>query len=340
MSRCLALAKKGGHHTKSNPMVGAVLVYNDKIIGEGYHEIYGGPHAEVNCINSVAPENTKFITESTLYVSLEPCNHHGKTPPCTDLILQHKIPKVVIACTDPFENKNGKGIEKLQSAGVEVLAGIMEDEGKDVLRSFNTNLKGRPFIKIKFAQSKDLYIGQKDNQVWLSNEYSKVFSHKLRATSDAIIIGTNTAIIDNPSLTAREYPGENPIRIVIDKENKIPATHSLLADEHHTIIFTKSVRNLPDNKQQLVVSDKEDYVDSILEFCMKEKLFTILIEGGSGLINSFLKRGLWDEAYVIQTNLQLENGVKAPRIEGKMINSIKLGNDKIIEIHNQNPSFC
>lgn len=340
MHRCFEIAKEGGKNTKSNPLVGAVLVHNNNIIGEGFHQKYGQGHAEVNCINSVKKENLKLIEKATLYISLEPCNHTGKTPPCSELILKHKIPRVVISCIDPFKKVNGSSIEKLRNHGVDVIFGVLEKEGKELIKKFKANINHRPYIIIKYAQSADLYIGQSDKRVLLSNEYTNVFTHKLRSSIDAILIGTNTAILDNPRLTARNYPGDNPIRLVIDKSGKIPTTHHILSDEYGTIIFSHVKRNLKANKKQIALSENDDFIDFLFNYCNENAIYSILVEGGAETIKQFLLSNKWDEAWVIKTKKQLGSGTKAPRIEGKLLEKIQLGNDELLNISNNKSTFC
>jgi diaminohydroxyphosphoribosylaminopyrimidine deaminase/5-amino-6-(5-phosphoribosylamino)uracil reductase len=241
MKRCLDLAMQGCGSVAPNPMVGAVLVYSNKIIGEGYHQQYGGPHAEVNCINSVLAENKKFIPNSTLYVSLEPCNHHGKTPPCSDLIIQHKIPELVIGCKDPFELVNGTGIEKLKKAGVNIHPFLLEKEAVELnKRFFHFHQKKRPYIILKWAQTDDGFIAlPKGIPLKISNEITDQLVHRWRSEEAAIIVGTNTAINDNPSLTNRLWGGANPIRIIIDKNLKVPTDHKIYDQSSVTYIFNE-----------------------------------------------------------------------------------------------------
>ncbi|HEY2720248.1 MAG TPA: bifunctional diaminohydroxyphosphoribosylaminopyrimidine deaminase/5-amino-6-(5-phosphoribosylamino)uracil reductase RibD, partial [Chitinophagaceae bacterium] len=224
MHRCLDLARLGAGHVAPNPMVGAVLVHDERIIGEGYHQQYGGPHAEPNCIASVKKEEQHLISESILYVSLEPCAHYGKTPPCADLIIKNKIPRVVIGCFDPFEEVNGKGIEKLKGAGIDVLVGILEHECKKLnKRFFLYYQQHRPYIILKWAQSSNQKIGAgAGNRTYISNEFTNRLVHKWRSEEAAILVGTNTALQDDPELTTRSWIGNNPRRLVMDMDLKLP----------------------------------------------------------------------------------------------------------------------
>ena len=239
MHRCLELASLGMGNVAPNPMVGAVLVYDNRIIGEGYHMQFGGPHAEVNCINSVKPADRELISKSSLYVSLEPCNHFGKTPPCSDLIIKNRIPEVVIACTDPFEKVNGSGINKLMEAGVKVITGILEKNAISLnTRFFTFHQQKRPYIILKWAQSANKKISGKNGEpVRISHALTDRLVHRWRSEEAAIMVGTNTALKDNPSLTTRLWKGKNPIRIVVDNQLKIPSAFTLFNGEAPLIIF-------------------------------------------------------------------------------------------------------
>ncbi|MEM9548252.1 MAG: bifunctional diaminohydroxyphosphoribosylaminopyrimidine deaminase/5-amino-6-(5-phosphoribosylamino)uracil reductase RibD [Bacteroidota bacterium] len=335
LHRCFELAKLAGREARPNPRVGAVIVHNDRIIGEGYHKKYGGPHAEVNAVNSVREEDRQYLSESTMYVSLEPCCHFGITPPCTDLIIRNKIPRVCIAEIDPTQKVNSKGINIMQSHSIEVK--IIPIEDNDIIEEFKVNqLKQRPFVQLKFAKSVDNFIGQKGEQVWLSNETSGIFTHKLRAHTDAILIGTNTALIDNPALTLRNYPGNQPLRIVLDRQNRIPESHTLLSDALPTLIFTEQKRtlSLPIKKQFEIDFSTENFVEDLLNKLFTMDIFHVMVEGGASLHKSFLSSGLWDEAVVINTPLLLNSGVKAPHLHGKIKDRFQLDGDEVLVIGN------
>lgn len=326
LQRCYEIARLAGKHVKSNPQVGAVIVYEDRIIGEGYHQSYGEAHAEVNAINSVA--DTSLLSKATLYVSLEPCCHTGKTPPCADLIIKSGIPRVHIGTKDPSEKVSGKGIHRLEKHGVEVT--LHDDlEARALIHPFiQYNIHKRPYITIKFAQSKDFFMGKKNEQVWLSNAYSKVLAHDLRSQNDAILVGTQTAITDNPALTTREVPGAHPVRFVIDKNQLIPSTHHLLSDDLPTVVFN-GIENKTEGVKTWVKVEDEDYGPAIVDYAFQNQLPRLLVEGGATLINSFTKNKLWDEAYVIDTPVSLGEGIKAPQISGKLKEEIKLGDNSI-----------
>jgi len=317
MHRCLELAKKGLGKVSPNPMVGAVLVYEDKIIGEGFHEFYGGPHAEVNCIESVSAEQKINIPNSTLFVSLEPCNHFGKTPPCTDLIIKNRIQKVIIACKDPFEKVNGIGIEKLKSAGVEVIVGVLEKEAIELNKRFFTyHQQKRPYIILKWAQSKDGYIAlENSSNLKISNTYSNQLVHQWRSEEAAILVGTNTAIKDNPQLTTRLVKGKNPLRICIDKSLQLPQNSNLLDQSAPTFIFNFLEEKTEGINQYIKLEPSLDFISQLLETLYNKGFSSLIVEGGAKLINTFIQTNTWDEARIItNTNLELSNGIQAPSI--------------------------
>ena len=315
MHRCLQLASLGAGNVAPNPMVGAVLVYDNVIIGEGYHSQYGFEHAEVNCIKCVAGHNRHLINESTLYVSLEPCNHYGKTPPCSDLIIHHSIPRVVVACKDPFEKVNGTGIEKLQANAVHVITGVLEKEARELNKRFFTfHQKKRPYIILKWAQSNDHKISAEDQfSIKISNDISDRLVHKWRSEEAAIMVGTNTALSDNPSLTTRLWEGNNPIRIVIDRFLKIPAGNKLLDKTVQTYIIN-TIRDDDDgNNLYCKVPGNENMIPDIMNLLYQRNITSLFVEGGAHLLSKFIDMGLWDEARVI-TNKELiiGNGITVP----------------------------
>ena len=340
MCRCLELAKKAAGYAAPNPVVGAVLVHEGKIIGEGWHERYGQAHAEVNCLAAVKEADRHLISQSTLYVSLEPCAHYGKTPPCADLIVQHKIPKVVIGCVDSFAKVAGKGIEKLKKAGIQViLEGPWQKDCLELNRPFFTfHSKKRPFIVLKWAQSEDGFIAplKQDNEqqrLLISGPLSNRLVHKWRSESAAILVGKNTAIKDNPSLNTRLYPGPSPIRMAIDPVLEIPATHQLLDGSQKTVIFNQlRAENLAvKSMEYFKVSTGEPLVRQILDYCYAASMQSLLVEGGSQLLASFIEAGLWDEIRIItNTQLQIGAGLKAPTLPtSRLLQSFELDQDKI-----------
>jgi diaminohydroxyphosphoribosylaminopyrimidine deaminase/5-amino-6-(5-phosphoribosylamino)uracil reductase len=316
------LARLGSGNVAPNPMVGAVLVYGDRIIGEGYHRQYGQPHAEVNCIESVPAEDTHLIPNSTLFVSLEPCSHFGKTPPCADLILSHNIKRVVVGCVDPFNKVNGKGINKLRDAGVEVQMGLLNKESKELNKRFFTyhNLK-RPYIVLKWAQSANQQIANVDKtRVLISNEYSNRLVHKWRSEEAAIMVGTNTAAFDNPSLNARLWHGPNPIRLVIDLNLRLPSTLNIFDRQQQTIILNKVKDSAEENLIYMKFEDDQTIIQQVLNACCKNNILSILVEGGAMLLQSFINENAWDEARVIQNNkLIIPNGLAAPVLKNQQL---------------------
>ena len=337
MHRCLQLAQLGQGYVAPNPMVGAVLVHDNRIIGEGYHRQYGGPHAEVACLNSVKPEDEPLIPQSTIYVSLEPCAHFGKTPPCANLIIDKKIPKVVIGCRDPFVQVNGKGIEKLQSAGLDISVGILEKECKAINKRFFTfHTQHRPYVILKWAQTADRRIAhlrhiprgkaleavQQEKRLLISNEYTNRLVHKWRSEEMAILVGTNTALYDDPELTTRLWPGKNPLRLVVDMDLKLPATSKLLNSAAPTIVFNTRQHHMPE--ELLTASRKNSVafyqvtadvslVHQISNALYQLKIQSVLVEGGAALLQSFINEGMWDEARVITNGeLMIGDGLSAP----------------------------
>ena len=318
MHRCLQLAALGAGYVAPNPMVGAVLVHENKIIGEAYHCKYGEAHAEVNCINSVPKECKHLIKESTLYVSLEPCDHFGKTPPCTELILEYRIPNVVIACADSSEKVNGSGIKKLKQAGVNVLTGILEKKALELNKRFFTFHKNqRPYIILKWAQSNNLKTANADfSRVMISYETTNRLVHKWRSEEAAILVGTRTAMYDNPSLTTRLWPGNDPVRFVIDKNSELSPQLSLFDNSVLTFILNATRNEEKGNTIYYKVEEKENMIGAIMTLLYQRNLTSLVVEGGSFLLQSFINAGCWDEARVITNkNLLIDNGIDAPVLQ-------------------------
>ena len=336
MERCLQLANLGAGNVAPNPMVGAILVHNDVIIGEGYHQKYGQAHAEVNCINSVTKNLQDLIPHSTLYVSLEPCNHFGKTPPCSDFIIQHKIKKVVIGCIDKFEKVNGSGIEKLQSAGIEVIIEVLKKKCEIVNKRFFTfHQKQRPFIILKWAQTADIKIANssKENiseRLFITNDFTNTIVHKWRSEEAAILVGTNTALLDNPSLTNRLWKGNNPTRLVIDTALKLPSTLELFNQQQKTIVFNYLQHQEHENLFYYQLNRDEDLIQQIVKACFKLNIQSILVEGGATLLQSFINQNLWDEARIITNkSLQINEGLSAPNLVGNLLQEENYFTDNI-----------
>ena len=344
MNRCLQLARLGAGNVAPNPMVGAVLVYNDTIIGEGYHQHYGQAHAEVNCINSVKPEGVALISSSTLYVSLEPCAHFGKTPPCADLIIAHKIPTVVIGCTDSYHEVDGKGIEKLKAAGVEVVTGVLETEARELNKRFFTyHQQQRPYIILKWAQSIDGKIGGtiapadgETQRILISNEYSNRLVHKWRSEEAAIMVGTNTALLDNPSLTLRLWEGNNPVRVVIDKSLLIPSTHTLMQPGAKTLVFNYENEEQGEVISYCKIEPGSPLLSQALGRLHQQKILSVLVEGGAALLQSFIDGGYWDEAIIITNQtLVVGEGTAAPILRNQQLVKIETFSTDIISFYKQ-----
>lgn len=321
IKRCLKIAKNGLGSTRPNPMVGAIIVCDDKVIGEGFTSPYGQSHAEVNAINAV--KNKALLKKSTLYVTLEPCSHHGKTPPCSDLIISHNIPKVVIGCIDDNPQVVGKGIAKLKASGCEVIVGVLEDECKiHHKRFFTFHNKKRPYIILKWAETKDGFIAPKtkDKQkpIWITNRYSRQLVHKWRSEEQVILVGTNTVIEDNPSLTVRDWTGDNPTRIVIDKSLKLNSELKLFDNAAKTISIS--------NKE---IDFKKNISKQICDLLFKENINSIIIEGGSKTLQTFINEGLWDEARVFVGLTEFKEGVKAPQFKGKLASEQSILDDSL-----------
>ena len=314
IQRCIQLALLGAGSVSPNPMVGSVLVYNERIIGEGWHQQYGQPHAEVNCIRSVAEEDRQLIPLSTIYVSLEPCAHWGQTPPCADLIISQQIPKVVLGCTDTFSEVSGRGIEKLKQAGIEVITGVLEQECRWLNRRFFTRQEQqRPYLVLKWAQSADGFIApEQGRRVMLSNAFSQKLVHKMRSEEDGILVGYNTALLDNPQLNNRYGTGSQPVRMVIDPELQLPSRLHLFDQQQATLVFNFHKEEEKENLHWIRISREQPLVQQIL--ARAGKINSLIIEGGSKTLQQFIDTDLWDEAIIFQTPHLIEKGTKAPTL--------------------------
>jgi diaminohydroxyphosphoribosylaminopyrimidine deaminase/5-amino-6-(5-phosphoribosylamino)uracil reductase len=340
MHRCIELAALGLGTTAPNPMVGSVIVANDRILGEGYHQVTGGPHAEVNAVHSV--KDKALLKESILYVNLEPCAHTGKTPPCSDLIIQSGIPKVVIGTLDPNTLVSGRGIERMKKAGISVETGICKEACiKLNKRFFTAHLFRRPYVILKWAQSEDGYIDimrEKNEPAqphWISGEISRKLVHKWRTEEQAIMVGTNTAMKDNPRLTSREWPGRNPVRIVLDRTLKLPVSLNLFDNATLTWI----INELKDAEKGNCVYKKlpfnGDLLPEVMNLLIRQGLQSVIVEGGRKLLYSFIQSGLWDEARVFTGNKSFVNGIKAPEIGSGIKMNTTIGNDLLTIIYNE-----
>ncbi|MEO6884120.1 MAG: bifunctional diaminohydroxyphosphoribosylaminopyrimidine deaminase/5-amino-6-(5-phosphoribosylamino)uracil reductase RibD [Bacteroidia bacterium] len=340
MQRCLELAAKGFGKTASNPLVGCVIVHENKIIGEGFHEKFGEAHAEVNAIRSV--KNKTLLKHATLYVNLEPCSHFGKTPPCADLILKYKIPYVIIGNTDPNKLVKGKGIQKLITNGCDVKVGILENECRDLnKRFFVFHEQKRPYIILKWAQTSDGFIDKKrtlnDGQkpLQISDENSLKLSHQWRSEEQSILVGTNTALLDNPKLSARIVKGKNPLRILIDKDLRVPKNYFLRDDSTPTLVFTSIKKKETKNIEFIKIDFKKNSLNQVLKDLNKKNILSVIVEGGAQLLNSFIKENLWDEARIIVSPKKIKNGIAAPIFPEKIIFPTKTKTDLILYYTNK-----
>ncbi len=332
IKHCLLLAEKGLGKVAPNPMVGCVIVHEGKVIGEGYHQQYGGPHAEVNAINSVSDKSK--LAESTLYVNLEPCSHHGKTPPCCDLIVKNKIKRVVIGCLDTNPLVAGKGIEKLKQAGIEVTVDVLKDEcGELNKRFFTFHEKKRPYIILKWAQTKDGFIAKKPpfttEENWITNEESNKLSHTWRAQEGAILVGTTTALLDNPELTTRLSEGKNPLRVLIDKDLKVPHSSNIFSEKAMILVFTDKDAMDSSHIFYRKIDFKRDVISQILDALYGKEINSVIIEGGTNTLQQFIDKGLWDEARIFTGDKIFKEGLNAPAILGKEISSETFGTDSL-----------
>lgn len=333
MQRCLDLAQMGAGSVSPNPMVGAVIVHGDQIIGEGYTSPYGGPHAEVNAVSQVLDRfgnaGKELLAASIFYVSLEPCAHFGKTPPCANMIAELKPLKVFIACLDPYAKVNGKGVEILRAAGIEVEIGLLEKEAMWLNRRFFTRIsQHRPYVILKWAQSKDGFIGQENKQVWISNAASQQLTHRWRAEEDAILVGTNTARIDNPSLTVRHWKGKHPIRVLIDRDLVISPQANIFDEQAQTIVFNAKKTDWQGHIKYIELENYGLYLpQTILYQLYLMDVQSIIIEGGTKTLQAFIDAGLWDEARVFQSDEELHYGISAPILNGRMIESRMISSD-------------
>ena len=332
MQHCLKLAAKGLGNVAPNPMVGCAIVHNNVIIGEGYHQKYGEAHAEVNAIASVINKN--LLSESTVYVNLEPCSHQGKTPPCSDLLIKHKVKRVVIACLDTNPLVAGKGIAKLRNAGIEVVTGILEKEARELNKRFFTyHEKKRPYNILKWAQTKDGFISKLPpfirEENWITNNESKKLVHTWRAQEQAILVGTTTALLDNPALTVRLTEGKSPIRILIDRELKVPSINPIFSDVAEVIVFTEKKEVSVNNITYHQIDFEKDIVPQILNYLYEKNISSLIVEGGTHTLQSFIDKNLWDEARVFTGNKYFQSGIKAPLINSSKSTSQIIRDDEL-----------
>ena len=336
IKRCIELAKNGLGRTYPNPMVGAVVVIDDEIIGEGWHQKAGKPHAEVNAINAIKEKS--LLKKSTIYVSLEPCSHYGKTPPCSNLIIESGIKKVVIGTVDPFSEVAGKGIKELMHAGCEVIVGVLEEQCRELNKRFFTfHTRQRPFVILKWAQSTDGFLSPepqekgKRHPVWITNSYSKQLVHKWRSEEQAILVGTNTAVADNPRLNTRLWTGNDPVRLVLDRQLRIPKDSHLFDDSIKTFVFTEidAAERASKNVIFQPLNFEQDIPKQICDFLYHQEIQSVIVEGGRRILESFLTAGLWDEAHVFTGEISFKKGTKAPQFSGSLITENNILSDTL-----------
>lgn len=330
MQRCLELARLGLGNTAPNPMVGCVIVHEGKIIGEGYHEQCGQAHAEPNAIKSVTDKS--LLSKSTLYVSLEPCAHYGKTPPCANLIIENNIPQVIIGCRDSYHEVAGRGIELLAQHGIDVTVGILENECRNLNKRFFTSIeKQRPYVILKWAQTADGFIWSEQDR-YITCDESNILVHKWRSEEQAILVGTNTVKKDNPSLTTRLWKGKNPARVIIDNKLELNNGFSVFNDNAQTIVFTNNP-NIPQHAENIrYVVLENTSPENILHELYLHKIQSVIIEGGAKLLTSFINKGIWDEARVFTAIKKFEQGIKSPLFNFEATETTKVGGD-ILKIY-------
>jgi diaminohydroxyphosphoribosylaminopyrimidine deaminase / 5-amino-6-(5-phosphoribosylamino)uracil reductase len=328
MQRALDLAVLSRGHVSPNPLVGCVIVHTNIIIGEGRHEHFGQAHAEVNAVASVKDQS--LLKESTVYVNLEPCSHTGKTPPCADLLIKHQIKRVVIANVDPNPLVSGKGIEKLKAAGIEVTTDVLAATGDELNKRFFTFYKKkRPYIILKWAETADGFIARTNfDSKWISNEYSRKLVHKWRSEEDAVLVGTSTALHDNPSLTTRDWPGKNPLRIVIDRNNRLPQTLTLFDGQVQTLCYTTTKNELRKNIEFIKLNETSFQKELVADL-FKRNIQSVVIEGGATTLQQFINGNLWDEARVFTSDQEFGSGIPAPQFHGNLISHESVFNDTL-----------
>jgi len=340
MQRCLELAALGIGSVSPNPMVGAVIVLDGQIIGEGYHRQYGQAHAEVNAVNAVLSKYQnaeELLQNSTIYVSLEPCAHYGKTPPCADLIIKHRIPNVIVGCRDPFDQVNGKGIDKLQAAEIEVMSGVLEDGCKQLNRRFFTRVqKKRPYVILKWAQTADGFFAPEDGkQFWITGEESRRLVHKWRGEEDAILVGKNTVAIDNPQLNTRLWPGKSPKRVLIDRKLELGRDLNIYDQSVETIVFNEVKTDIEGKIKYIALEDFDRFVPQYILFQLYlQDIQSVIIEGGAKTLKSFMEAGLWDEARIFTGKAVLGKGIKAPFVTGAKFEESLSGADRLQILYN------
>lgn len=338
MKRCMELAMNGMGNVAPNPMVGCVIVHNGRIIGEGFHAVFGGPHAEVVAVNAV--KNKELLKDSTLYVNLEPCSHYGKTPPCADMIVESGISKVIIGNKDPFIQVQGRGIGKLKQAGVEVVEGILKDECSELNKRFFTfHQMKRPYIILKWAQTLDGFIDKERNnddpQInWITDENTRMLVHRWRSEEQAIMVGTNTVLLDDPQLTVRDWHGKNPLRLVVDEKLVIPSSAKVFDKDAGTVVFNALKNEVNGHIEFVKLNFTDNIISQVLVFLFQRNIQSLIVEGGRATLQSFIDVGCWDEARVFSGNCFFFSGTRAPEIKGEIRFIESIGADKLTYILN------
>lgn len=334
MQRALELASNAAGMTRPNPLVGAIVVHNNIIIGEGYHKKAGDHHAEVNAVNAAPPD---LLSESTIYVTLEPCSHHGRTPPCADMLVKKGIKRVVIGARDTSTKVSGKGIEILRKGGCEVETGVLEDKCREINRRFFTfHEKGRPYILLKWAESKDGFLDRDEIRAdlsgpnWITGQDEKVLVHKWRTEEHSILIGRNTLIKDNPSLTARLYKGNNPLRIVLSDLGQFPDGLTIINDKEPLLLFSQEGVALDGNKENITITEPAMAIEEILNELVKREVQSVMVEGGASILNQFIEKDLWDEARIFTGRTEFKSGIKSPDISGTKYDEYAYKQSKLI----------
>lgn len=328
MQRAMELAKRGISAASPNPLVGCVIVHVHKIIGEGWHQQFGGPHAEVHAIHAVSDKS--LLAESTLYVNLEPCSHTGKTPPCTDLILKHRIKRVVIANIDTNPLIGGTGIKKLRESGLDVITGILDSPGRELNKRFFTFMeKKRPFIILKWAQTSDGFIAHTNyDSKWISNEYSRQLVHKWRSEEDAVLVGTKTVFYDNPKLNVRDWTGRNPVRIIIDRFLNLSDKLHVFDHTQKTIVYNVLKHEEHENLF-LIRIDEENFLEQLLHDMYQRGIQSVMVEGGAQTLQNFIDSGLWDEARIFHSKRSFGSGIPAPLLKGNLLSEDSVIDDRL-----------
>lgn len=328
MLRALELAQAGRGFVSPNPMVGSVIVCDGEIIGEGWHKQYGGPHAEVNAVNAVADK--KLLAESTVYVNLEPCSHVGKTPPCADMLVAHRVKRVVIANRDTNPLVSGRGISKLEESGIAVTTGILEREGRDINKRFFTAMEQRrPYIILKWAQTADGFLAREGgNSKWISNEFSRQLVHKWRTEEDAILVGAGTVQQDNPRLNVRDWTGRNPVRVVIDRSLTLKGDFHIFDGTQRTILYNTQ-QDDASNRHTTIRLRQETFLRDLLSDLLERKIQSIIVEGGLKILEAFIVAGFWDEARVFTSVERFQKGIPAPALRGNLVKREMIMNDML-----------